>query len=691
MRNDWLVFVATVAVALAGTGTYAASTKGYQLYPLPAVVVSSETITEQGMVRNDLISKEWDALQKKNLEIFNKKFVTVVNESFPELAVEKIVKADRDRSLVVSFHIARARHYSVAKPNGTQDFYVPITGTLYFTNPRTTEVVLALSSTVKPIQTLSASDGELNARLESLYLTAFDALLDDLILQAKGRFSPSEIPTIISQVQYGLGITSVGTRAGLSSGDQLVSPSDGVPLKLISCDERSCVGKRSVGEVSAGAMYVKLSSGKLSAFEKPTVYVLVKTKNTPALDPVWAQIFAENLGENSPFNVVFFNPAFDYVITTVSRVNEISREDIERRDPPELVLEISVDEPLGYKLPTNLSYKFATGFVGRATAKVVDRSGNVIFSASSLDLVEDQVTEGIDFSPEDRAEISVKNVLIALAERVTKEFKPAELAFTIKQAGDRFVTDDPGRLLRPGKEYTVYRSIKLSSDGSALRLPIGYLKGSRSTGPERELSKTPKVITPKKVDVATGDVIVVRNAVSKALNGDNALSLCGPAENRGQVELPNVHEKIFSALSRTVNYPFVDDKVLSAVDFMFSGKSGFVETEIKSAADEASQQFCIQPIQKIEPAEKTCKNNICQILLSVQLGAALVKRGSSIVVKGIGQNVTTQGFSQSATDEEQRRLTLATAEQALDSAVVALAELVKPAFEAAILQQSSNQ
>jgi hypothetical protein len=205
------------------------------------------------------------------------------------------------------------------------------------------------------------------------------------------------------------------------------------------------------------------------------------------------------------------------------------------------------------------------------------------------------------------------------------------------------------------------------------------------------LAKSPKVVTPKKVDIATGDLIVVRNVVSKTLSGDNALSLCGLAQNRGQIELPNMHDKIFSALSRSVSYPFIDDKALSAVDFMFSGKSGFVETEVKRAVDEIDQPFCVQPIQKIEPAEKTCKKNICQIPLSVQLGAALFKNGSSVVVKGIGQNVMTQGFSQSATDEDQNRLVLATAEQAVDSAVAALAELVKPAFEAAIQQQSGDQ
>jgi hypothetical protein len=387
---------------------------------------------------------------------------------------------------------------------------------------------------------------------------------------------------------------------------------------------------------------------------------------------------------------VFFNPAFDYVLQTISRDNEVSREDVERRDPPDLLVEITVDDPLGYKLPTNLDYKFSAGFVGRASAKVVDRAGNIVFGASSIDLVEDQVTQGIDFSPEDRAEISIKNVLISLAEKIAKEYKPTTLSFAVTPKGDSYVTADPGRLLRSKTEFPVFRKVKLAGSSTTVSFPVGFLKSTRLSGSERELLKVPKLVGPQKIEISSGDAIIIKNSVSKALSGESALALCGPAQNRGTIELPNMNKKVFLALSRSMSYPFVDDGAFTAVDFMFRGESGFVETKKEAAKDGQSGEFCIQPIQKIVSQPKVCKKSICQIPLSVTLGASLLRSGSSLIVKGVAQDVMTQGFGESATDEEQAKLLASTAEQTVDSALVALTELVKPAFETVLQQQSGN-
>jgi hypothetical protein len=134
----------------------------------------------------------------------------------------------------------------------------------------------------------------------------------------------------------------------------------------------------------------------------------------------------------------------------------------------------------------------------------------------------------------------------------------------------------------------------------------------------------------------------------------------------------------------------VDDGAFTAVDFMFRGESGFVETKKEAAKDGQSGEFCIQPIQKIVSQPKVCKKSICQIPLSVTLGASLLRSGSSLIVKGVAQDVMTQGFGESATDEEQAKLLASTAEQTVDSALVALTELVKPAFETVLQQQSGN-
>jgi hypothetical protein len=669
-----------IALSLFSSPSAWSAAKGYQLYAFPALIVSAKTQTTEGAVDNPLISPEWNALYQRNLSPMNDQFVSAIRSGFPDLVTEKILKEDRDRSLVVSLHIARARHYSVPKPNGTQDVYVPVTGSLYFTNPKTTEVVLAFSTTVKPIQTLPQGDVDFSKRVEVLYQKGYEALLGELIAQAKGRFSPTVISTTVVQTQLGLGITSIGTGGGLAVGDKLYSQVDDVPLTVVSCEETACVAKRVVGDVPVGATYTKRSSGKVSALDKPSVYVDVKSSN-PSLDVVWGLLFAENLGERAPFNVVFFNPDFQYLLDQISAQNQISRDDIEKRDPPELVLQISLDEPLSYKLPTNLSYKFAAGFVGRATAKIVDRNSNLVFSKSVVDVIEDEITEGVDFSAEDRAEISAKNALIALAETMSADFKPSVLSFPISRKGAASVTSDPGRLLRMGQKYTIYRPIKSASSSVPLLVPIGHVKPARGAGEEKVLELTPPSIAVHKFEVLSGDVLLVRNAVSKSLSSDSTIAVCGVAENRGQVELQNMHEKIFTGISRKLSHPFLVLDGPESVAFMFGGESGFRALTKRELTQQGPSDFCIQPIQRIEPAERICKKDVCQVAISVKLGASLVKDGASLAVKAVEQKVTTPGFSQSASAADQASAIKASAER----------ELVKPAFEAAIQQQIGNQ
>jgi len=58
-----------------GSVLMASPAKGYRLYPFPAVVVSAETLTDKGIVENQLISKEWTSLYKNNIEQMNSQFV----------------------------------------------------------------------------------------------------------------------------------------------------------------------------------------------------------------------------------------------------------------------------------------------------------------------------------------------------------------------------------------------------------------------------------------------------------------------------------------------------------------------------------------------------------------------------------------------------------------------------------------
>jgi hypothetical protein len=681
-----LVFVAPLVVSASN------APKGYQLYPFPAVIVNTSVLQGADTVPNKLISEDWKRLYEANKQKLNAGFVQAINSEFAGQVTERILKADRNRSLVISLHIVRARHYSIAKPNGTQDVYVPITGSLYFTNPISGEVVLALSSTAKPVQTLSSSDSDIVRRIDALYVKGYESLQKELIAQAKGKFSPSIIETTILSNPLGFAQTSIGTRGGLSQGDQLYPIDDSVPMRLVSCDADSCVGSRPIGEIAKGAVFIKRSSGKLVSLSKPSIFVRL-TSPEPALASVWAQVVAENLGEKAPFTVVFVNPDFQYLLTGITAQNEISMQDILNRDPPDLVLDVAVDPSIHYKLPTNLDYKSVVGVTGRAVASIVDRNGNVIYSTTALDAIDDEVTQNIDFNPEDRAEISTKNVLIALAERLATEFKPADLRFVVSGSGENLKLEDKARVLRPNQNYTLYREVPIAGPSKRMLVPIAKVKSGRTGGVAKEIRIVGASLSPEKVSPMAGDVVIVKSVISKAVSTDAAVGSCGSAENRGQIELPNVDKKVLMGLSGGLQLPFLANEPVASVQFLFDGSSGFRRDRngSDSPQDEvASPDYCISAIQRIEAAERICQNDICQIPVSVRLGASLKKGENSVALKAVEQKVTTSGFHISASNQQQTELIRSTAERAVDSAVVALVKLAKPAFESAIQAEPSK-
>lgn len=666
----------------------AKSPEGFQIYPFPAVIVNSEITTPEGVVSNALVSEEWQKLYQSQIVRFNDGFVAAITQAFPEQITEKILKSDRNRSLVASLHIVRARHYSVSKPNGTQDVYVPVTGSIYFTNPLTAEVAIALSLTVKPIQTLATNDPQFENRLTELYETAFVGLQEALIKQAKERFRPEVIEAVIVDTPFGLAHTSLGNDGGLGQGDILLPEDGSPPLKLIACDNAGCVGKRNVGLIQKGDRFVKRSTGKLKSLDKPSVFVTVSAPDL-ALSTVWGQIFSENLGEKSPFNVVYVNPDFQYLITGIAQRNEISYSDILNRDPPELVLHITIDPFVSHRLPTNLSYQSLVGVTGRATAKVVDRKGNVVFTSTFVDQIDDEVTANIDFDIQDRAEVSTKNVLIGLAEKITKEYQPATLEFALQKTGSGLGVEDPNRILRSNKNYIAYRPIKLGSSGIPTLVPIANVRTEPANGTRKGIRSVGGGLTPQKVDIMAGDKVVVKSAVSKTVRGDSTIGICGPSDDRGSLILANVHEKVFSGMANAMPLPFIDRDAADALQFMLRGESGFAKSDDEGAVDDVLPDFCLHVIQKVDVAPVTCTKSICQVPISLKLGTAIKRDGASLAQKAIEQKLVTIGFHESATEAQRMSVATSYAERNLDLAIESLLKVAQPALESAI-QQALN-
>jgi hypothetical protein len=391
------------------------------------------------------------------------------------------------------------------------------------------------------------------------------------------------------------------------------------------------------------------------------------------------------LGDAPPFNVIYVNPQVQNVLDTAARSNSaLSTRDVLAREPPDLVVEVVLDNAQASLLPTNLAYKRSGLFTGSATASVVDAEGNVVFGATAVDAINDEIIDGMDFSPIARADISNKNTLLILAERVAKNYKTTPLVLPVVVTGSGISVEDKGNQIRIGSNVRVYR--EFGKAAGKYFVPIRSMKVGRLAGAGRSLSEVIS-LSPDKVDVQAGDLLVMENSTGKPVVSPASVGSCGSGESRGTVTIENVPLKVWSGLSRLVDLRFIDRDSAAAIEAFRAGDSGFKKAAaVVSNADEAvPPEFCLKVIQRIEPQPDTCtEQGICQVPITAKFAVQLIQGDKPLVTKIIEQKFTTTGFSGTLDEAGRSALVAATVVRNIESSIEALAKLAKAPLEAAV-------
>ena len=679
MGANWRFLISRVLGALLMFSTAASFAAGLSIYPVAAVFfdVPSESSG------NRLISPEWEAVYRENGPAMRKAVVDGLAANFGNQVVANIGKEERYKTLLASVSVVRAQHYWVDKPNGNRDVYVPVTGSIYFTNPLTGEVTLTVSTTAKQVQTLATSDPQLKQKIAKLYVDSFSQLLEELLTKAKGAYAPVEILAEVLDMPLGFARLSAGSAQGLVAGDQIFAADGSSMVKLARCEAATCLGQKIFGEVVAGKKFVKNASGKLASLGKPRAFVHVRAPEA-GMASIFSQLFAENLGEAPPFNVIFVNPQFQNVLDTAARSNAaLSTRDVLAREPPDLVVEVVLDNAQASFLATNLGYKRNGLFTGSASATVVDATGNVVFGTSAVDAVNDEIIDGMDFSPIARADISNKNTLLELADRVAKKYKTAPLVLPLTVTDSGAAVDDKGNQIRLGSSVRIYR--ELGKGNGRFLVPIRSMRIAKSGDSARTLTEIIS-LSPEKVEIHTGDLLVVDNAVGKPVKSSATIEICGPGESRGAVTVENTALKVWSAVSSAVELRLVDRESAISIETFRSGDSGFkkVGSASMSYEDAVAADFCLNVIQRVEPQADSCtEQGVCQIPISAKFAVQLVQDGKPIVQKIVEQKFTTMGFFGALDEAGRSSLVSATVMRNIEGSIDALMKLAKVPLETA--------
>ncbi|MBL0276417.1 MAG: hypothetical protein IPQ24_10045 [Anaeromyxobacter sp.] len=621
---------ALAALLLLAVGGPAGAAPGaLQLFPVRGVYLARAA----GEGRPDLIDPDFRAaLGEVERAYFAERFRT----RFPGAAATMDEKNAR-RTFAVSLQVARASKYLAAKVNGTWDLLLPVTGSIYFTNVGTGEVLYASTRTIITTASIGSEDTVPGApRVVALFAETFRKVADDLVEGAAARFAPVTVSARVRGVWHGLAILDAGADDGLAETDQF-SNEDGDDLEVISVAPRHAVARPLVRPPSVGAVVHKVLNGTLADVKKPRVLALVDEAPPGFPDEALVQLFADALGAAAPVSLVPVNRSFAEVIKTLTSTTGLSQERLRQRQVPEFFVRLHVPPPVSFERPTNLEYKQLRVTEALAFAELVDATGRILFTAVGRDRLEDEITGGMALPLPARLEVAVKNSLLDLARQFGR-LRMGRSDLALGGAGSDLTVVDPGGVLAEGKPARAFRSIgAVDGISGEVLVPIWQLQvvevadGVAHLAPGIEL--VPGVGPPRAGDRLLLDGVDARRVTRRRIGS------CGAADQLGAVQVARFEDLALGLFAASYAAPVYSRGLGEAIGSLVRAGSGFKDD---LRVSEPPLDLCLQAVTKIDPGAATCDEQACADVTALLVGYRLrAPGGGEVQAKtGMGTRIT---------------------------------------------------
>jgi hypothetical protein len=554
-------------------------------------------------------------------------FVQHFKAAFPTVT-DTIDEARIRRTFVVSLQISRASVYDIPKINGNVERQIALTGSLYFTNVRTGEVLFTYTGTTYLDRAVRPEADASTPADDQIYDLAFQSLVDDLVAKASAAFKPYEVAATARQAIGALVVLDRGVRSGLGVGDAVEGP-EGAEARAIYAEPNYTVAEVQLGKAQPGAVWSRFSTRGLGDVRKADAVVdIAPDGNRSGLsDEEIRQLFADSLGEKTPFSVVPVNPNFAEVVNYVRERTQLSREATSTRRLPAYFIRLTVSAPHQFEAPTNIAYKTLRTTHVRVYAEVVDRFGRVQFAGDGEDTIKDEVTEGMGYTPAARAEVAVKNALTNLAASMAPlELERVDAPVTALQK-DQFSAADPKGILKVSTNLTVLHTFGQLEAGDPVRVPVWSAHvvdvGAGAAQADDDLpmfSGSPRI--------QAGDIARLER-VGGDISGAT-VQPCSGGEELGSRRAPGLAPmaiSLFARSGKTTTYlpGFVAAEAAGLRD------SG--DFEDKTIAPSSPPQLCVEPVDKIDVVKEACDSNgLCHADISLAVGYRL-RRGDEVVKK----------------------------------------------------------
>lgn len=617
-----ILFSTAVACIAASAGAVFAADGEYTLFPVAGIFVARTNDPSASKIDRDF---SFAVPPDRGGKFFEEKF----RATFPD-AAKTINDANKRRTFAVSLQIARASKYIVKKPDGTDDVYLPVTGSIYFTNLLTGEVLFTLNRTeikVATVKTNVASEG--SNRVRELYRENFEELTESLIKEAKSQFHPSTISAVVRSNWKGLAILDGGREQGISREDTLMDK-QGNELLVLSSGPSYSIAKVQLGAFSKGTNYSKVSNQTLAEIRKPRVLALIDKSPSDFPETALIQLLSDALGAKSSISLVPVNKTFQAVLTTFASKVDISQEKLRQRELPNFFFRLNVPEPIEYEVPTNLPHKTRRIYEATALGSLVDRSGRVLYAGIGKNTIEDEVTSGIAFNSAARREIVVKNALIDLSNRFANDmkFSDAEVPVTRLSDSQIAIRDDHGMLAR-GSNWRLYRSIgKVNGINGDVRVPTWEIAVQDVIDNQAQASLDLPIVdgAPKP---EAGDVVFLNGVSGDGFVTRKRFNAC-PEQKLGALSITGYGDIAQNVFASKFKAAYFTSGLSEKVTELVRAGSGF-KSDLK--IPNVPADYCVEPVYRVDPAEPKCSDDTCADVASMRLTYRIRAGGVSGEIK----------------------------------------------------------
>ena len=509
-------------------------------------------------------------------------------------------------TFAVSFHVTRANSFSVDKGNGNSDLIATLTGSIYFTNVISGEILTTISRTVIS-RAVAANRANLNAERGALFKQALDTLIHDLVTEAPNQFRPIVIETRLTDRAGELLILDTGYRQGLVAGDRIEDSADNL-LEIVYAAENYSVGKPVLASnLNLGTTFQKFSAHVATGKDRPRVAVLVEKLPSGYAKDYVARLFAELLGDAAPLSVVQINTGFTQLLQTVREQDgvELSSTQSAERRPPGFVVRLRVPDTVYYEAGTNLDFEKQRRYETRAFADVIDSSGRIIYTATGVDVITDKIVRGIGAGPDERREVSLKNALTDLAKRLAQIGEPKrDRAEIVASSGPSLQINSQDRVYGEHERGVILRKAKarVGKETREILLPTteASIDGYTGQSPTTLQQGLPIDIGHNKV--AVGNLFEVLRLGTPARSAAS-LAACGPSETLGNTRTPALMELIGSVLGQKMPGMLYAPDATPLTDGVIDPTSGF---SAKFPWNLPPVTYCIQPVERINVGDEQC-------------------------------------------------------------------------------------